>query len=217
MDWLSEFLPRAAECPRRAAFRARPVRGRAVSCGQQSPADGSPAAGSLLAGRRVLPHGHVLAHGHVLPHRQNRAGLDSTHFATSPTETFAMKRTRQDNAARRNAQCAFVASALAIALTCVLAVAGAHDWMGALWLVAVLCTIAATFFHALWRGLRHRDWSAFACQALPRFESLPTGDDDSFATRTGRYAHLRIRADNETLVREGDRFLQDHDHSGSLG
>ena len=191
-------------------FRARPVRGPAVSCGQQGPADGSPAVDSLLAGRRVLPHGHVLAH------RQNRAGLDSTQFATSPTETFAMKPTRQDNAAPRNAQWMFVAFALAIAVTCVLAVAGAHDWMGALWLVAVLCTIAATFVHALWRGLRHRDWSAFACQAL-RSELLPTGDDDSYATRTGRYAHLRIRADNEMLVREGDAFLQDHDYSGSLG
>ena len=128
-----------------------------------------------------------------------------------------MKPTRQDNAARRNAQRMFVAFALTIAVTCVLAVAGAHDWMGALCLVAVLWTIAATFVHALWRGLRHRDWSAFACQGLPRREFVPTGDDDSYATRTGRYAHLRIRADRETLMREGDAFLQNHDHSGSLG
>ena len=210
-------------------------------CAQPCADRRSPAAGSLLAGRRVLPHGHVLTHSHVLPHghvlthshvlphghvpphgdvlahRQNRAGLDFTQFATSPTETFDMKRTRQDNAARRNAQWMFVAFTLAIALTCVLALAGAHDWMGALCLVAVLCTIAATFVHALWRGLRHRDWSAFACEALPRFESLASGDDHSFATRTGRYAHLRIRADNEMLMREGEAFLKDHDHSGSLG
>ena len=128
-----------------------------------------------------------------------------------------MKSTPNDNAAPRNARWMFAASALAIAVTCVLAVAGAHDWIAALCLVAVLCTIAATFVHALWRGLRHRDWSAFACQALARCEPLPTGDDDSFATRTGRYAHLRVRADHEMLVREGDRFLQDDDHSGSLG
>ena len=180
------------------------VRNPVPTAGLRRPVHSWPVAG-------VLPHGHVLAHG------QNRAGLDFTQFATSPTETFDMKPTRQDNAARRNARRMFVAFALTIAVTCVLAVAGAHDWMGALWLAAVLCTIAATFVHALWRGLRHRDWSLFACAALPRFESLPTGDDYSYATRTGRYAHLRIRADNEMLMREGDRFLQDHDHSGSLG
>ena len=128
-----------------------------------------------------------------------------------------MESTPNDNAAPQNAQRMFIAFALVIAVTCVLAVAGAHDWIAALCLVAVLCTIAATFVHALWRGLRHRDWSAFACQALARCESPAIGDDDSFATRTGRYAHLRIRADNETLVREGDRFLQDRDQSGSLG
>ena len=63
-------------------------------CAQPCADRRSPAAGSLLAGRRVLPHSHVLPHGHVpplgdvLPHRQNRAGLDSTQFATSPTETL---------------------------------------------------------------------------------------------------------------------------------
>ncbi len=128
-----------------------------------------------------------------------------------------MKSTPNDNAARRNARWMFAASALVIAVTCVLDTAGALDWIGAFCLVAVLCTIAATFVHALWRGLRHRDWSAFACQALAPCESPAIGDDDSFATRTGRYAHLRIRADRETLMREGDRFLQDRDHSGSLG
>ncbi|MCY4598512.1 MAG: hypothetical protein OXF27_01140 [Acidobacteria bacterium] len=128
-----------------------------------------------------------------------------------------MKRTRQDNAAPRNARWIFDVSALAIAVTCVLALAGAHDWIGALCLVAVLWTIAATFVQALRQGLRHGDWSAFTCEGLPRYEPLPTGDDYSYATRTGRYAHLRIRADRETLMREGDGFLQDHDHSGSLG
>ena len=39
---------------------------------------------------------------------------------------------------------------------------------------------------------------------------IPRNDEDlDFATKTGRYAYLRIRADHEALIRAGDRFLQD--------
>ena len=64
------------------------------------------------------------------------------------------------------------APALALAATLVLVVAGAPgDWIGAIWLFAVLWTIAASLVQALRAGVRHGDWSAFtsceACTALP--------------------------------------------------
>ena len=101
--------------------------------------------------------------------------------------------------------------AIAVPVSLVLALAGAgSDWIGAVWLAAVLWAIAASFVQALWQGLRHGDWSAFtSCDS-------PGNDDDlDFSTRTGRYAHLRIRADQEALMRDGDRFLDDHDHNDS--
>ena len=101
--------------------------------------------------------------------------------------------------------------AFTVPVSFVLAPAGAgSDWIGAVWLAAVLWAIAASFVQALWQGLRHRDWSAFTCCDLPRND-----DDLDFSTRTGRYAHLRIRADQEALMRDGDRFLEDHDHNDS--
>ena len=101
--------------------------------------------------------------------------------------------------------------AIAVPVSFVLAPAGAgSDWIGAVWLAAVLWAIAASFVQALWQGLRHRDWSAFTSCDLPRND-----DDLDFSTRTGRYAHLRIRADQEALMRDGDRFLEDHDHNDS--
>lgn len=111
----------------------------------------------------------------------------------------------------RGAAWILAAPALALAATFVLALAGAGaDWIGFVWLAAVLWTIAASFVQALWAGLRHGDWSAFTCDGIPR-----DADGHDFATRTGRYAHLRIRARDEALMREGDRFLQNHDHAVS--
>ena len=102
-----------------------------------------------------------------------------------------------------------LAIAVPVSLVFVLAGAGAH-WMGAIWLAAVLWAIAASFVQALWQGLRHGDWSAFASCDLPRND-----DDLDFSMRTGKYAYLRIRADHEALMRDGDRFLEDRDHSNS--
>ena len=100
-----------------------------------------------------------------------------------------------------------VAVPVSVALT--LAGAGGH-WFGAVWLAALLWTIGATFVQALWQGLRHGDWSAFTYCDWPS-----TDDDFDFATRTGKFAHLRIRAEHEALVREDDRVLEDHDHGDS--
>lgn len=93
------------------------------------------------------------------------------------------------------------ASVLALLATIALMLAGdPGNWIGAIWLVAVLWTIAATLVQALWAGIRHGDWSAFSGGALPR-------DDDGhdFSMRSGRYAFLRIRDEHEALMREGDR------------
>ena len=114
-------------------------------------------------------------------------------------------------AAARNALWVLGPLAVAFPLSLVLALAGAGThWMGAAWLAAVLWAIAASFVQALWQGLRHGDWSAFTCCDLPRDDH-----DLSWATRTGKYAYLRIRGDHETLMREGYRFLKDHDHNNS--
>ena len=110
------------------------------------------------------------------------------------------------------------APALALASTLVFVVAGTPGgWIGAIWLVAVLWTIAATLVQALWAGLRHGDWSAFSCADLP-CAALPHDDEDhDFAMRTGLFAYLRIRDRHEALMREDDRYLEEHDRTGSLG
>ena len=109
------------------------------------------------------------------------------------------------------------APALALAATPVLLVLGtAGDWIGAVWFVAVLWTIAATLVQSLRAGLRHGDWSAFHCAELP-CAALPSDDDDhDFATRSGTYAYRRIRGRHEALMREDDRSLQDHDGTAFL-
>ena len=105
------------------------------------------------------------------------------------------------------------APALALPATLAFLVAGAPgDWIGALWLLAVLWMIGASLVQALWAGFRYGDWSAFSYCALPR-------DDDGhdWSTRTGRYAYLRIRGEHQTLMRDGDRYLEDHDRTDSPG
>ena len=115
--------------------------------------------------------------------------------------------------AARNALWVFGAPALALAVTSVLLVAGAHgDWIGAVWLLAVLWTIGASLVQALWAGFQYGDWSAFHCCAPP-----PDDDGHDWSTRTGAFAYLRIRERDEALTREADRYLRDHDRSGSLG
>ena len=101
--------------------------------------------------------------------------------------------------------------AVAVPVSVAVALAGASgDWFGAVWLAALLWTIGGTFVQALWQGLRHGDWSAFTYCDLPRND-----DDFDFETRSGEFAHLRIRAEHEGLMREDDRFLDNRDHGDS--
>ena len=63
---------------------------------------------------------------------------------------------------------------------------GAHFLPGA-WFCAALWSFLTALAGLLWRGIRHRDWSAFiAC-------TLPEWDDERFdwETRTGRYSWRR--------------------------
>ena len=99
----------------------------------------------------------------------------------------------------------------ALAATFVLALSGAApEWVGAVWLAAVLWTVAASLVLALWAGFRQGDWSAFTCDGMPH-----GNDDHDYATRSGGFAHLRIRAAHEALTRDGDRFLAAHHQPGS--
>ena len=68
-------------------------------------------------------------------------------------------------------------------------------------LAAVFWTIAASFVQALRQGLRHGDWSAFSGCEPPRND-----DDFDFFSRSAAYAYLRIQAEHEALLRDGDRF-----------
>jgi len=104
------------------------------------------------------------------------------------------------------------APTLALAATAALILAGfGPDWIRAVWLAAAIWTVAASFVQALWNGLRHGDWTAFACEALP-----PDDENLDFETKTGRYAYKRIQAHNEALMREGERDPHDHDRLNSL-
>ena len=101
--------------------------------------------------------------------------------------------------------------AVAVPVSVALALAGAGGgWFGAVWLAAVLWAVAASLVQAVWQGLRHGDWSAFTYCDLPRND-----DDFDFETRTGTFAHLRIRAGHERLLREDNRFLANHDQGDS--
>ena len=63
--------------------------------------------------------------------------------------------------------------------------AGAEH-IGPLWMAAIAWTVAAGLAGALWRGFRHRDWSAFHAYELPE----DNGDMNEFISRTGRYSSL---------------------------
>ena len=99
------------------------------------------------------------------------------------------------------------APAVALALTPLLwwlRVSG--EVVGFVWLLTIACTVIASHIQAVMQGIRHGDWTTYD-------DGRDAGRDEDFDyfTRTGEFAWLRIRADNEALVREDERFLHDHD------
>ena len=102
--------------------------------------------------------------------------------------------------------------AVSLAAVPVLWVLGAGpDVIAPIGLAAAVWTMLASLAHALWRGVRRGDWSAFDAGEVPRND-----DDFDYATKSGVYLDLRIQADHEALMRDGDRFLEDHDRVNSL-
>ena len=66
------------------------------------------------------------------------------------------------------------------------ALGGTAESIGLAWMAALAWTVAASLVCALHRGIRHRDWSAFARHELAQDD----GDIDEWASRTGRYEWL---------------------------
>ena len=105
--------------------------------------------------------------------------------------------------------------ALALAATPMLLLLSAPTSVtGAVWMLAILWTVAASLGHALWLGAVHGDWSRFgtscAAQARARRETL------SWTTRTGRYAYRGISERNEALARDNPPFADGSGHVVSL-
>ncbi len=89
---------------------------------------------------------------------------------------------------------AFVLGGLALAAvyTAVALVLDAHeDHIGPLWMAAIAWTVVASVAGALWRGFRHRDWSAFSGYELPETD----GEVHEWALSTGPYSWLREMED----------------------
>ena len=85
---------------------------------------------------------------------------------------------------------AFVLGPLALAVVyavAALALGRGTEHIGPLWIAAIAWTVAASLAGALWRGFRHRDWSAFSGYELPE----DGGDIEEWALRIGRYSWLR--------------------------
>ena len=76
---------------------------------------------------------------------------------------------------------AFVLGGLALAAVytaAALALDAGPEHVGPLWMATIAWTVAASLAGALWRGFRHRDWSAFSVYELPE------DDSDEWTPRT---------------------------------
>ncbi len=110
--------------------------------------------------------------------------------------TFTTRDGAPDHAARRitwRAR-AFVLGGLAFAAiytTAALALGAGAEHIGLLWIGAIAWAFAASLTGALWRGFRHRDWSAFSRYELPEDD----GELHEFTFKTGRYSWLRKMED----------------------
>jgi hypothetical protein len=118
--------------------------------------------------------------------------------------TFTTRDGAPDHAARRitwRAR-AFVLGGLAFAAvytTAALALGAGAKHIGLLWMGAIAWAFAASLAGALWRGFRHRDWSAFSDYEMPEDDS----EMDEWLSRTGRHSSLREME---------DELLHDDDH-----
>jgi hypothetical protein len=87
---------------------------------------------------------------------------------------------------------------VAAAVTAISLALGADlEPVGPVWAAAVGWTVLATIAHALWRGFRRGDWSAFRNEYEPPHHR----DTLDLATGTGVGAYQRIAEQNELLMR----------------
>ena len=106
--------------------------------------------------------------------------------------TFTTRDRAPDHAARRTTwrARAFVLGGLAFAAVytaATLALNADVEHIRPLWMAAIGWTFAAILAGSLWRGFRHRDWSAFSRYELPEDD----GEIHEWVLRTGRYSSLR--------------------------
>ncbi len=66
-------------------------------------------------------------------------------------------------------------------------------FIGDVWTGSVLWCLLSALSCVLWRGFRHGDWTAFKRYELPD----ENGERFDWATRSGRYAHLRDLEEQE--------------------
>ena len=110
--------------------------------------------------------------------------------------TFTTRDGAPDHAARRitwRAR-AFVLGGLAFAAVYTaftLALDAGSEHIGPVWIAAIAWTFVSSLAGALWRGFRHRDWSAFSRYELPEDD----GELHEFTLKTGRYSWLRKMED----------------------
>ena len=121
-------------------------------------------------------------------------------------ETFTTRDGAPDHAARRitwRAR-AFVLGGPALAAVCTavaLDLDVGTEYIGPLWMGAIAWAFAASLAGGMWRGFRHRDWSAFSRYELPEDD----GELHEFTFKTGRYSWLR-KMEDELL--HDDRHLR---------
>ena len=90
---------------------------------------------------------------------------------------------------------------LAVVYTAAAVALGAGgNHIGVLWVIAIVWTVATSLAGALWRGLRHGDWTAFSNYELPEDDD----EMDEWLSRTGRYSSLRDMEDQ--LLHEDDHL-----------
>lgn len=77
---------------------------------------------------------------------------------------------------------------------------GPEGLLGPVWVAAAAWTVAAQAAYVLWLGFRHNDWSCLRGGGPERDELAE--DMLDWSTRTGRYAYLRVREEQERLMRD---------------
>ena len=115
--------------------------------------------------------------------------------------------TKRDNPRTRHTwrERAFLSTGVGVAVTTSavsLTLDAGLEFVGPVWLAAFAWTMLASIAHALWRGFRRGDWSAFR----EAYEPPHHRDVIDLGTGTGVGAYRRIAERNERLMRSSPSF-----------